>query len=251
MNTIPLKTPRLTKKPIKFILDKIKSENIPIKNGDVFVFTSKIVSYDENQLIKLTNVKCIDRAKKLSKKYDLDPHFTQLIIDESDEIIGGCKKAILTLKNGILIANAGADLSNVPKRYASIWPKSPALSADRIKKLIYKKFGKKVGIIISDSHCLPSRHGTTGMAIAIAGFKGIISEIGESDLFDKPLQITYHNIADELAGISNFLMGESSQKIPAVIIKDANIKLSNKKSQDLTNDLLINKDEDLFNKLYK
>jgi len=251
MQLIPIKTEILQKDPVKIILQQIKKESIPIENGDVLVFTSKIISYDENRLVKLSSVKTTDKAEKTAKKYNVDKRFCQLVINEADKIIDGANRVILTIKNKILIANAGVDLSNVPNGYACLWPKSPTRSADKIKNLIKKKFNKSVGIIISDSHCLPSRHGTTGIAIAIAGFEGIISEIGELDLFDKPLQITYHNIADELAGISNFLMGESNQKIPVVVIKNAKIKLSNKNAKDLTNDLLMNKKEDLFNKLYK
>ncbi len=250
MNIIPIKTKFLQKEPIKNILHQIKKEGIPIENGDVLVFTSKIISQQEKRLVELNKIKPSKKAIDFSKKYKIDKKFCQLIINESDKIISGTTNAILTFKNNILIANAGIDLSNAPKKHAYLWPKSPTNSAEKIKKTIKKEFNKSVGIIISDSHCSPARLGTTALAIAVAGFEPVKSEIGELDLFDKPIKITYHNLADELACTANFLMGESNQKIPAVLIKKANITLSGKSAKVLTNKLLINKNKDLFNKLY-
>jgi len=248
MNILPIKTGLILEKPIKKIIDTI---DFPVENGDVFVFTSKIISYEENNIINLNNIKPSLAAQKLAKKYILSANLCELIIQQSDKILGGVKHAILTLKNNILIANAGIDESNVQANHAVTWPKDPATSAQNLQKLIYKRFKKKTGVIISDSHCPPSRHGTSAIAIGIAGFNGIECEIGKLDLFKKPLKITYHNLADELASAANFLMGESNQGIPAVIIKEANIKLSKRSAHDLTHDLTIDPKKDLFNKLYK
>lgn len=251
MKIIPIKTAILRQEPLAKIIQQIKIKNIPMENGDVLVVTSKIVSLNDDRLIKLTDVKTTNEAEKLAKIYDFSPQYSQIILDESDKILGGVKRAILTIKDNILIANAGVDTSNVPSGYAVIWPKNPANSAERIRNLIQKEFGVDIGVIISDSHCLPLRRGTIGVALAVAGFKPLTDDRGRRDLFDKRLKITYHNLADDLASAANLVMGEYNQRIPAVIIKDAPIKLSHKSAQILTSQLKINQKEDLFNKLYK
>lgn len=250
MKIIPIQTEILKDQPMAKIIKQIKTKNIPLETGDVLVVTSKIVSLDEERLVKLADIKATNEAKKLANEYDFSPEYCQVIIDEADEILGGVKKAILTTINNILVANAGADTSNVPCGYAVIWPNNPAQSAERIRKLIKKEFGADTGVIISDSHCLPLRRGTIGIALAVAGFQPLTDDRGRLDLFDKKLKITYHNLADDLSSTANLVMGEYNQRIPAVIIKNAPIKLSNKPPQTLTDQLKISKREDLFNKLY-
>lgn len=251
MKIIAIQTAILKNKPLAKIISQIKTKNIPLANGDVLVVTSKVVSLDENRLVKLADVKASDEANQLAKIYDFSPEYSQVIIDEADEILEGVKRAILTIKSNILIANAGADTSNVPPGYAVIWPKNPVESAQRIKNLVKKEFGFDVGVIITDSHCLPLRRGTIGIALAVAGFEPLTDDRGRLDLFDKKLKITYHNLADDLSSAANLVMGEYNQRIPAVIIKNAPIMLSQKSAQTLTNQLKISKREDLFNKLYK
>ncbi|MCX6807057.1 MAG: coenzyme F420-0:L-glutamate ligase, partial [Candidatus Berkelbacteria bacterium] len=141
--------------------------------------------------------------------------------------------------------------SNVPTNSIALWPENPAKSAERIKKLIKKEFNANVGIILSDSHCLPLRLGTTAVAIAIAGFLGVIDLRNKADLFGRKLKITLTNVADQLASAANILMGEASEHIPAVLVKDAPIKLSSKSAKKLTRALIIPRNECLFREYNK
>lgn len=246
MRLIPIQTELLGKGAVNDLMGIIAKNKIIFEDGDILAVTSKIISYDENQLVELANVKLSKKALSFSKKYDLPPELCQLIIEEADEICGGVKKAILTIKNGILIANAGIDRSNAPRGFAILWPKNPVQPAEKIKNTIKKKYKKNIGVIISDSHCLPARRGTCGLAIAISGFEGTMDKRGATDLFGRKLSITFSNLADQLASSANALMGEVDQKIPAVIIKNAPIQLSRKSARALTKELIIPHRECLF-----
>jgi coenzyme F420-0:L-glutamate ligase/coenzyme F420-1:gamma-L-glutamate ligase len=246
MEIIPLKTPLI--KPgedLTALFFKIFKKH-PLKNKDIVVISSKIVAVSQNRLAKLNQIKPQKSACALSRKYNLSPAFCELVIKESDMIVGGVKKAILTLKNGMAIANAGIDLSNVKPGFAVLWPQMADKYLDSLKKALERRFKAKIGLILADSHCSPLRLGTRGLAMAIAGFSGIIDERGKKDLFGKKMLITRVGLADELASIASALMGEREQKTPLVIIRQAPITLSKKSSGFLTKQLLIKPPACLF-----
>jgi len=57
--------------------------------------------------------------------------------------------------------------------------------------------------------------------LAVAGFKPVMDFREEKDIFGKPLIITRHAVADDLASAAHLLMGEVAEKTPVVLIKDA------------------------------
>ncbi|MGD8546226.1 MAG: coenzyme F420-0:L-glutamate ligase, partial [Candidatus Bathyarchaeota archaeon] len=91
----------------KLILESLKAQNLELENDDILVLTSKIVAYSEGRIIKLDDLKPSEKAKKLARSFSLKPEFAELILREADEIYGGAKKAMLTLKRGVLTANSG------------------------------------------------------------------------------------------------------------------------------------------------
>jgi len=245
MEVIPIKTGVLN--PGEEVINLfLKYNKNKISSGDILVIASKIVSFEQNRIINLKKVKSTQKARLLSKKYKLSPAFCQLVIEESDRIFGGVKKAILTQKEGYVLANAGIDHSNVKSGYAALWPIDRSFYLEELKKRLEGHFQAKIGLIMADSHCAPLRLGTRAMAIAIAGFKGISDERGFKDLFFNKMKITQQSLADDLASAANILMGESRQRIPFVLIKKAPVKLSQKPARILTQELLIKPNSCLF-----
>lgn len=120
-----------------------------------------------------------------------------------------------------MAANAGIDNKNVPSDYAVLWPKDPAASAREVRDRVKSRTGKDVAVIIVDSGLVPLRIGTTGLALAVAGFKPIKDSRGCKDLFGKSIVITRQAVADDLASAAHLLMGEATEKTPLVLIKDA------------------------------
>lgn len=248
MKIILIKTKRLLKNPLKEVLGIVKKK---LKNKDILVITSKIISLEYGGLIKLSEVVFSQQAQKLANKYIISPQFAELIINESERVLGGVKGAVLTLKRGVLMANAGIDLSNVPKNYAVKLPKNIEKIADSIKTGLLNQSLSKLGLIINDSVCLPLRKGTHHYALAVSGFDGIIDERNKKDLFNKLMKITTHNIADEIASIAGLVMRERSEKISAVIVRGLSVKFSNLSSKNLTKQLIISRDQDLFKNVIK
>jgi coenzyme F420-0:L-glutamate ligase len=208
---------------VELVLESLRKQNLQVEDNDVLVFTSKVVSTAEGRLVKLNDVRPSEKARQLARKYDLAPEFAQLVLTEADKIYGGVPKAVLVFKKGLLAANAGVDNKNSPKGYAILWPADPEKSVKEIREELSRRTGKRVAVMIVDSGLTPLRIGTSGLALAVAGFKPIRDQRGKKDLYGKNIMITRHAVADDLASAAHFLMGESTEKTPIVLIKEANL----------------------------
>jgi len=198
---------------------------ISIENDDILAITSKIVSLSQNRIVKLDTIEPSTHAFELARKHNLDPAYVELILREADEVYGGTDKALCTIKDGVMIANAGIDRKNMPSGYAVLYPKEPNKVADTIRKKIYDLAGKFTGVIIVDSRVTPLRMGTVGIALGFAGFEPVYDYRGFKDLYGKPLLITRHCQVDDLAGAAHLLMGELDEKVITVLMKGAPIKV--------------------------
>ncbi len=203
------------------VIKAMEKQGLTFGDGDILVLASKIIAYAENRIVELKGIKSCKEAKKLASKFAIPPELAELILQEAEEIYGGVEKAVLTLKDGVLMPNAGIDNKNAPEDAVVLWPKNPKKWAKNIREEVMRKTGKKVAVLIVDSGLRPLRLGTIGLALAAAGLRPIKDCRGERDIFGKKLAITLHAVADNLASAAHLLMGETSEKIPAVLIKEA------------------------------
>jgi coenzyme F420-0:L-glutamate ligase len=199
-----------------------------LKDGDVVVISSSAVSTAKGRLKKLSSVKPSIKAIKLSKATNLEPEFVELVLREADYVLGAVKGVVLTLKDGLLCANACVDHSNVPPGYVSLLPKSPNKIAKEILRKLKRGSDVRLGVVISDSHIQPLRLGTIGVAIGVAGVEPVIDCRRKPDIYGRRLRITYRAIADQLATAAQILMGETNEQTPAVIVRGANVTFAEK-----------------------
>ena len=198
-----------------------------VESKDIVAVSSKIVGIAENRIRYLDSIKPGSKARSLARKHSLTPAFAQAVLDEADLVVGGVKGALLTVKNGDAVANAGIDRKNAPEGAIVLWPRNADLSAKKIRQSIRRKSGNNVGVVIVDSRVSPLRLGTTGFAIGCAGFEPVEDLRGGVDLFGRRIEITFRAIADGIAASAQFVMGEASDQIPFAIVRDAPVNLSN------------------------
>lgn len=247
MKVIGLKTPviRPGDDLVKILLDAT-SEKDGLKDGDVLVIASSVISTTNENLRKLSEVKVSARARKLAEESGLDEKFVEIVIQEADEVLGAGENCLLTLKNGMLRMNAGVDSSNAPPDHVLLMPKNSDKEAREILQKIMKETGKKVGIVISDSHVQPLRLGTIGLAVGVAGIDAVVDCRGKNDLYDRPLSMTFRAVSDQLASAAQLIMGESSTQIPIVLIRGADVNLTDKGGTPK-----ISLDQDVYSSLFK
>jgi coenzyme F420-0:L-glutamate ligase len=202
-------------------LEAMKKQNLKLEDNDLLALASKVVSCAEGRTAKLSDVKPSEKARQLARRYSLQPEFAELVLREADAIYGGVEKAILALKGGTIAPNAGMDNKNAPFGSVILWPIDPKKSAENIRDELKRKTSRNVSVLIVDSGLVPLRIGTIGLALAVAGFKPIRDIRGEKDLYGKPLVITRHAVADDLASAAHLLIGEAEERTPVVLIRDA------------------------------
>ncbi|MEM3160743.1 MAG: coenzyme F420-0:L-glutamate ligase, partial [Nitrososphaera sp.] len=77
----------------------------------------------------------------------------------------------------------------------------------------------KLGVILADSRLMPTRRGTTGIAIACAGFEPVEDDRGKRDLFGNTLKVTLRAVADSLATAGVAVMREAAESTPAAVVR--------------------------------
>ena len=197
--------------------------NLKLEDGDVVVVAQKIVSLSENRLVRLHDVEVSPAAEALAAETDKDPRLVELILRESSAIIRKKPGVIIARHRlGFVGANAGVDQSNIDHsdgECALLLPDDPDRSAKELRESLMKATGKTLGIVVSDSMNRPWRLGSIGTAIGSAGISVLNDRCGQPDLFGRDLKATVTNQADGIAAAAVLVMGESTERVPVVIVR--------------------------------
>jgi coenzyme F420-0:L-glutamate ligase / coenzyme F420-1:gamma-L-glutamate ligase len=237
------------------ILSSLKQAEIALQDGDILVLAQKIVSKAESRLVELANISPSPAALELAEKTGKDPRLAELLLQESSEILRvRMGTAIVEHRLGFVCANAGIDQSNVgnaegrmqnaesQNEFALLLPEDPDKSAAEIRAALETASGKRLGVMIIDSHGRAWRLGTVGVAIGLSGLPGLVDERGWNDLFGYTLKITVVGVADELAAAASLMMGQAAEGTPAVHVRGFPYPLRD----GSVNELLRPKEQDMF-----
>ena len=201
-------------------LAAIICKNAELKDNDIVVIASTIVSKSEGNSFTLEGITPTKRAVDIAHRVGIeDPRFIQAVLDRSRECLVESPVTLVETRNGHVCINAGVDDSNVEDGFLLELPKDPDASAKRIGVGIYELSGKNVSVIITDTNGRAFKIGQTGVAIGLFRILPIKDWRGQKDLFGTELEITEEAIADEIAGTANLLMGEADGGTPIVVIR--------------------------------
>ena len=213
-----------------------------INDGDILVFSQKIISKNEGRVMGLSSVSTSLLASGIADSYGKDPRLVELILSESKRIVRMENGIIIVeTKHGFICANAGVDDSNVKDGYVTLLPIDPDKSANSLKNQIQEQTGKNTAVLISDTFGRPFRLGQTDIAIGIAGMEPILDYKGRADTFGKILQVSAIAIADELCAAAELVMGKI-KKCPIAIIRNYKFNFSNSSIQKI----IRSESEDMF-----
>jgi coenzyme F420-0:L-glutamate ligase/coenzyme F420-1:gamma-L-glutamate ligase len=226
-----------------------EGDNIPaliceresIQDGDILCVASTIWSKSKGYTKLLSAFHPTQRAERLAKLNGEDPRFVQAVLEASAEIIMETPFILSELAFGHIGVRAGVDQSNIEDGMVIFLPPDPMGSAEELREEIRRISGKKIGTIITDTCGRSFRRGQTGNAIGWCGFTAIRDFRGDTDLFGHVLKITEEAVVDEIAGFSNFVMGESNNGVPAVLFRNCPAWTGH-------DDLYFHKEEDITRK---
>lgn len=226
MNVTPIKT-RVFKEGED--LAAFIREHIPqFADGSVLAVTSKIVALAEG---------------RTAAAADKD----RLVAEESTRS-RDVQYGKVTLKDGILMWNAGIDSSNAGPGKIVLLPRDSYAAADTLRKQLMEAYGiKKLGILLTDSRIMPLRVGVVGIALGYAGIKGVFDYRGKTDIFNDVYQVTRTDIADSLATAATLMMGEGSEQQPLCVIENAPVAFTDEIDRA---ELIIPPEEDMYGPLF-
>jgi coenzyme F420-0:L-glutamate ligase / coenzyme F420-1:gamma-L-glutamate ligase len=173
--------------------------NGPLRDGDIVVVTSKIVSKAERRYI------------------DADQRRTARDAESRRVVARRGETVIVEHRLGLIHAAAGIDTSNVEPGRALLLPVDPDASARQIRARIQTATGCRLGVLLSDTAGRAWRTGQTDLAIGVAGVLALDSHIGRTDRFGNELCVTEIAVADELAAAADLAKSKLQGRPVAVI----------------------------------
>jgi coenzyme F420-0:L-glutamate ligase/coenzyme F420-1:gamma-L-glutamate ligase len=202
--------------------------------GDVLVVAQKVVSKAEGRVVSLDGIEPSEQARELAA--DHDPRHLEVILGEAARIVRTRPPLVIAeTRHGFVCASAGVDRSNAAgPDTVVLLPVDSDASARRLADAL------GVAVIVSDSFGRPFRHGTTDIAIGVAGIPPLLDLRGVRDDQGYELRTTTIAVADEIAGAAELVMGKTAG-VPAAIVRGLTLSGDGK-----ARDLVMPADRDLF-----
>lgn len=198
------------------ILAALHRVDLALRDGDVIVVASKLVSRAEDRFVDLTTVDPSPRARELATQTGKDPRHVEVVLRESAAVSRAAPGVLIVRHRlGFVVANAGIDASNA--RGSGSWvlllPEDPDASAARLSERL------GAAVVISDSFGRPFRLGTVGVAVGAAGLPPLFDQRGRRDLFGRALEHTETALADQIAAAADLVAGQAAEGRGAVLVR--------------------------------
>jgi len=215
---------------------------IELKEGDILVVASKIVSVAENRIVNGADIKPSEKALDIAAENQFDPIHVELALRESTELVRTKGVLITETHSGLVCNFSGIDKSNAPEGSYILLPEDPDTSAQHLQESFMKLTGKKLAVIISDTQGRPWRKGSINISIGCAGIAPFKYNKGKRDLYGRILKRSTVCQVDEIAMFAEPLMGQAGQQTPVVIVRG----YSYLDSEEISKDIIRPKHEDMF-----
>ncbi|WFE23515.1 coenzyme F420-0:L-glutamate ligase [Solwaraspora sp. WMMD937] len=179
-----------------------------LRDGDVLVVTSKIVSKAEGRLVDLP-ADDPDRSRVRD----------EVLAAETVEVVArrGATRIVRT-RHGFVMAAAGIDNSNVAPTRLVLLPVDPDRSARQLRAGLHARLGLDLAVVVSDTMGRPWRNGLTDVALGAAGIDPVRDYRGQFDRYGNELRLTQMAVVDEMAAAGDLVKGKSEQ-VPVAVVR--------------------------------
>ena len=204
------------------LLDKTAAAGRRLRDGDLLVIASKIISKAQGRRVSLNRVQPSAEALALAEETGKDPRLVELILQEATAVSRKRLGVLVTRHRlGFVSANSGIDQSNIESGddSALLLPLDPDATAKEFHAAIHERLGVRAAVVISDTHGRPFRVGNVGVAIGAAGLPAVQDLRGRKDLYGRALEITWRAYADLVASAAHLLCGEADEGYPVILLR--------------------------------
>ncbi|WP_156664461.1 coenzyme F420-0:L-glutamate ligase [Mycobacterium sp. 852002-51057_SCH5723018] len=178
-----------------------------LRDGDVVVVTSKVVSKCEGRLVPAP----LDAAER-------DELRRKLVDDEAVRVLARKGRTLITENRfGLVQAAAGVDGSNVGRDELALLPVDPDASASTLRAGLRQRLGVDVAVVVTDTMGRAWRNGQIDAAVGSAGLTVLHSYSGAVDRHGNELLVTEVAIADEVAAAADLVKGKLTAMPVAVV----------------------------------
>jgi coenzyme F420-0:L-glutamate ligase/coenzyme F420-1:gamma-L-glutamate ligase len=180
---------------------------VQLEDGDVVVVTSKVVSKSEGRLLPVPPGADREQVRR------------EAVAAETVRVVarrGGT--VIAENRNGLVLAAAGVDASNVRTDEVALLPLDPDASARALRDRLVALTGRRVAVVLSDTLGRAWRHGQVDQAIGGAGLAPVRDARGTPDSHGTVLEVTEIAVADELASAAELVKGKAAG-VPVAVVR--------------------------------
>ncbi|GAA0321344.1 coenzyme F420-0:L-glutamate ligase [Streptomyces polychromogenes] len=171
-----------------------------LRDGDVLLVTSKIVSKAEGRIVRAD-----------SREEAIDAETVRVVARRGP-------LRIVENRQGLVMAAAGVDASNTQPGTVLLLPEDPDASAAAIRAGLRNLLSVDVGVVVTDTFGRPWRTGLTDVAIGAAGVHVLDDLRGGTDAHGNPLSATIVATGDELAAAGDLVKGKAAG-LPVAVVR--------------------------------
>ncbi|MCV7100040.1 coenzyme F420-0:L-glutamate ligase [Mycobacterium palustre] len=178
-----------------------------LRDGDVVVVTSKVVSKCEGRLVPAP----LDGQER-------DALRRKLVDDEAVRVLARKGRTLITENRlGLIQAAAGVDGSNVGRDELALLPVDPDASAAALRAGLRERLGVDVAVVITDTMGRAWRNGQIDAAVGSSGLAVLHGYSGAVDRHGNELVVTEIAVADEVAAAADLVKGKLTAMPVAVV----------------------------------
>ncbi len=179
-----------------------------LRDDDVVVVTSKVLSKSEGRIVKAP-----------TDPEERDALRRRLVDAEAVRVLARKGRTLITENAiGLIQAAAGVDGSNVDSAELALLPVDPDGSAATLRSRLRTLLGVDVGIVVTDTMGRAWRNGQTDTAIGAAGLAVLHGYGGAHDAHGNELVVTEVAVADEIAAAADLVKGKLTG-IPVAVVR--------------------------------
>ncbi len=202
-----------------------------LRDGDVVVVTSKVLSKVEGRLVPVpTDPEARDAIRR------------EWVSAEAVRVLARRGRTLITEnKLGIVQAASGVDASNVAGDEIALLPVDPDGSAAALRAALLDLLGVRVAVVVTDTMGRAWRVGQTDAAIGASGLAVLHRYAGSVDRQGNSLVVTEVAVADEVAAAADLVKGKLGA-VPVAVVRGLPVADDGSTARDLARPV----EDDLF-----
>jgi len=201
------------------ITDVLTRTGTELRDGDIVVVASKVVSVAEKRYVDLASVTPSPEALDISARTGKPAEIVQLILDNSTEHFLATERGPIIARHtlGYQLTSSGIDRAG--SEGAWLLPADPDASARALRDALITYTGATVAVVIADSDGRADRRGATVISIGAAG----VGPLRTTEHGGKQQEETFTDLIAAAAGI---ILGQRGRGAPVAVLRGINYPAS-------------------------